>query len=90
MWRIQDTPVDGVPAGARLLVSTPVMVDAAIRNIPWGMFAGPAEIRRRVAEEYGAECDAGLARDPSLRPPVEEMHFPGIFPDGTPARRGPG
>lgn len=83
MWRIQDTPVEGVPAGARLLVSTPVMVDAAIRNIPWGMFAGPAEIRRLVAEEYGAEYVCPVTFGMNLRIVAESAYEQ--FRQGVPA-----
>ena len=54
-WRITDTQAGDLPGGSRILITTPVMVDAAIRRIPPGHFISVAELRNAVAVEYEAE-----------------------------------
>jgi hypothetical protein len=44
-----------IPAGSRMLIATPEIVDAYIRNIPKGETASLADIRRDLAAEYGAD-----------------------------------
>lgn len=83
MWRIADTQAEGIPAGARLLVTDPVMVDAAIRNIPRGRFIGMAELRRLVAEEYGADKVCPVTFGMNLRIVAESAYEQ--FMQGVPA-----
>ncbi|MFZ9387710.1 MAG: hypothetical protein ACO25B_07485 [Chitinophagaceae bacterium] len=44
-----------IPAGSRMLVPTPLIVDAYIRNIPRGHFTGIRQIREDLAAEYHAD-----------------------------------
>lgn len=53
--RIMDKAYGDVPAGSRMLISTPVMVDAAIRDIPAGLRLEVAELRKLIASSYGAD-----------------------------------
>ena len=42
--------------GKTMLVSTPRDVDALIRTIPKGKVATSAQLRQRLAHDFGAEC----------------------------------
>ena len=44
----------GIPAGARVLISTPREVDAFIRKIPEGRLVPSGELRRKLAAKHGA------------------------------------
>lgn len=44
-----------IPAGSRMLIATPLIVDAYIRNIPKGHFTPVSQIRKDLAAEYNAE-----------------------------------
>jgi hypothetical protein len=53
--RIMTTAYGDVHAGSRMLVSTPVMVDNAIRHIPFGLKMEVSELRTSIAESHGAD-----------------------------------
>jgi hypothetical protein len=53
--RIMTMAYREVPAGSRMLVSTPVMVDNAIRNIPFGTKMEVAALRNAIAASHGAD-----------------------------------
>ena len=54
--KVLEADFAGIPAGSRMLVATPMIVDAFIRAIPpGGHFTVPA-MRRILARRYG--CDA--------------------------------
>lgn len=44
-----------IPAGANMLIATPLILDAYIRQIPKGQFATIKQIRKDLAVEYKAE-----------------------------------
>lgn len=80
-WRVSETPVGDVPAGSRMLISTPVMVDAAIRRIPRGKFFTISELRDEVAKEYDAEYVCPVSFGLNLRIVAEsayEQHIRGV------------
>ena len=56
--KIVEIPPEGWKrmGGATMLVSTPHDVDAAIRTIPKGKLATSAQLRKKLAKEFGAEC----------------------------------
>lgn len=44
-----------IPAGANMLIATPLILDAYIRQIPKGQFVTIKQIRKDLAAEYKAE-----------------------------------
>lgn len=44
-----------IPAGAKMLIATPQIVDAYIRQIPKGHFTGIKQMRKDLAAEYKAQ-----------------------------------
>jgi hypothetical protein len=73
-WRIAETQVGDVPAGSRMLISTPVMVDAAIRRIPRGIFFSISELREAVATEYEAAYVCPISFGLNLRIVAESAY----------------
>lgn len=73
-WRMAEEPVGGIPAGSRMLISTPVMVDAAIRRIPPGIFLSIPELREAVAAEYEAEYVCPITFGMNLRIVAESAY----------------
>ena len=41
-----------IPAGSRMLIATPLIVDAYIRKIPKGHFTGIRQMRKDLAAEF--------------------------------------
>lgn len=50
-----DKSFADIPAGSRMLIATPLIVDAYIRNIPKGNFTSIRQIREDLAAEYHAD-----------------------------------
>lgn len=50
-----DKKFADIPAGASMLIATPEIVDAYIRNIPRGSHTGLQQMRKDLAAEYHAE-----------------------------------
>lgn len=73
-WKIADTTAGEIPAGARILICNPVMVDAAIRNIPQGEFPSISELRARVGAEYEAKYVCPIAFGMNLRIVAESAY----------------
>jgi hypothetical protein len=44
-----------IPAGSKMLIATPEIVDAYIRQIPKGRFTEIKQLRKDLAAEYGAQ-----------------------------------
>lgn len=57
----------GVPAGTRLLVPTPYIVESYIRKIPKGVSVTPQTLRKDLAAEYKAEATCPLTTGIFLR-----------------------
>ena len=48
--KVLEKAFAGIPAGARMLVVTPSLVDAAVAEIPFGAVVEAASLRRALAE----------------------------------------
>lgn len=53
---VLDAPFAGIPAGSRLFVATPQVVEAYVRAIPRGEARTAVRLRRELARRHG--CDA--------------------------------
>lgn len=73
-WRITKEPENEVPSGSRMLISTPVMVDAAIRRIPRGISLSIPDLRAAVAAEYEAEHVCPVSFGMNLRIVAESAY----------------
>jgi hypothetical protein len=62
-----DKDFAGIKAGQQMLIPTPRLVEAYIRQIPHGKFVDAATIRRDLAIEYGAEVTCPLTTGIFLR-----------------------
>lgn len=58
-----ERPFAGVPAGARLFIASPALLDAKVAAIPPGELRDPAALRAELAAEHGADatCPASTA-----------------------------
>ncbi|MEA5416399.1 hypothetical protein [Synechococcus sp. BA-132 BA5] len=52
--KVLDTSFAGIPAGARMLVVTPRIVDALVSEIAPGAVMAAATLRQRLAARHGA------------------------------------
>jgi hypothetical protein len=50
-----DRDFADIPAGSKMLIATPMIVDAYIRQIPKGHFAEIKQVRKDLAAEYKAQ-----------------------------------
>ena len=50
-----DKDFADIPAGCKMLVATPLIVDAYIRNIPKGSSTTLQQMRKDLASEYNAD-----------------------------------
>jgi hypothetical protein len=50
-----DKSFADMPEGCRMLVATPKIVDAYVRNIPKGVHTSLQQMRKDLAAEYGAD-----------------------------------
>jgi len=57
----------GIPAGARMLVSTPREVDALVKKIPEGRLVPQDELRRKLAIRHGADATCPISTGIFLR-----------------------
>lgn len=57
----------GVKTGQLMLIPTPLLVDAYIRQVPEGHRVDPTTLRRDLAAEYGAEITCPLTTGIFLR-----------------------
>ncbi|GAA4463112.1 hypothetical protein GCM10023093_10850 [Nemorincola caseinilytica] len=56
-----------IPEGATMLVATPAIVDAYVRNIPRGTHTGILQMRKDLAAEHNAEYTCPLTAGIFLR-----------------------
>lgn len=56
-WKIEvsDKKFSDIPEGATMLIATPTIVEAYVRNIPEGRHTSLAQMRKDLAAEYHAE-----------------------------------
>ena len=64
---VLDGKFADIPAGASMLVATPEIVDAYIRNIPKGVHTDIQQMRKDLAAEYNAEYTCPLTAGIFLR-----------------------
>ena len=57
----------GLPAGTRLLIPTPLMVDSYVRKSKPGQFVTPLELRQLMAHDHGADHSCPLVTGIHLR-----------------------
>ncbi len=63
-----------MPAGSRMLIATPKIIDDYIRQIPKGKSGSLANMRRDLANEYGAEYTCPVTSGIFLRIVSEAAH----------------
>ena len=66
-FKITDTQLTDVPQGSLMLITTPVMVDAAIREILPGKYMTPLELRKAMALAYQADTTCPVSFGMNLR-----------------------
>lgn len=65
----------GIPAGARMLVVTPRIVDAEVCEIAPGAVMAAATLRQRLAARHGAEYACPVTTGIALRVVAERSHL---------------
>lgn len=63
-----------IPAGAKMLISTPKIIDDYVRQIPKGKSGSLATMRKDLAIEYGAEYTCPVTSGIFLRIVSEAAH----------------
>ena len=65
--RINPKKFADIPAGTKMLIPTPKIVDKLVKTIPDGSFLHTKQIRRKLADEYNAEMTCPLVTGISMR-----------------------
>ncbi len=65
--KVLEKPFAGIPAGARMLIVTPRMVDAVVRDVPHGCTIAPPALRQTIARQHGADHACPVTTGLSLR-----------------------
>ena len=71
---VLDRKFADIPAGASMLVATPEIVDAYIRDIPKGTHTDVKQMRKDLAAEYHAEYSCPLTAGIFLRIAAEAAY----------------
>jgi len=68
-WKVEKTDKDfaDMPAGSKMLVATPLIVEDYIRNIPIGKSTTLQQMRKDLAAEYNAEYTCPITSGIFLR-----------------------
>jgi hypothetical protein len=64
---LTDKTFADIPAGSRMLIATPKVVDEYIRQIPKGQHTSLQQMRKDLASEYGAEYSCPITSGIFLR-----------------------
>jgi hypothetical protein len=64
---ITDKTFADIPAGSKMLIATPRIVDAYIRQIPKGKHTSLQQMRKDLAAEYGAQYSCPITSGIFLR-----------------------
>ena len=56
-----------IPAGAKMLIPTPKIVDKLVKRIPDGSFLYLKQIRKKLADDYNAEMTCPVVTGISMR-----------------------
>lgn len=73
--KVLDKSFAGIPAGARMLVVTPRIVDAEVCEIAPGAVMAAATLRQRLAARHGAEYACPVTTGIALRVVAERAHL---------------
>lgn len=65
--KVLDKPFAGMKQGCRMLISSPLEIDAFIRAIPPGQCITPAQMRAQLAEKHEANATCPLTTGIFLR-----------------------
>ena len=65
--KINDKKFADIPAGTRMLIPTPKIVDDFVKTIPNGSFMSTKDLRNRLAIQYDAEMTCPLVTGIFLR-----------------------
>jgi len=65
--KINDKKFADIPAGTRMLIPTPKIVDEFVRTIPNGCFMNTKDLRNKLAIQYDAEMTCPLVTGIFLR-----------------------
>ncbi len=64
---ILEKPMSGMPAGSKLLISTPAEIDAWVRAVPVGETRSVAQLKEELAKKHGADGTCALTTGIFLR-----------------------
>ena len=73
--KVLEKSFAGIPAGARMLVVTPRIVDAELSEIPPGTVMAAATLRQRLAVRHGAEYSCPVTTGIALRVVAERSYL---------------
>ena len=73
--KVLEKAFAGIPAGARMLVVTPSVVDAAVAEIPFGAVVEAAALRQTLAASHGAEHTCPVTTGIALRVVSERAYL---------------
>ncbi len=94
---VLDKPFAGVPAGARLFIASPCLLNERIRDVPAGTSIDPVALRAELATRHGADAtcpvstaiflrivaEAALEEIAKGRPPAEVTPFWRVIAPGS-------
>jgi hypothetical protein len=73
--KVLEKAFAGIPAGARMLVVTPAVVDAAMAEIPFGAVVEAVILRRTLAASHEAEHACPVTTGIALRVVAERAYL---------------
>jgi hypothetical protein len=73
--KVLEKAFAGIPAGARMLVVTPSLVDAAVAEIPFGTVVEAASLRRALAASHQADHTCPVTTGIALRVVAERAYL---------------
>jgi hypothetical protein len=73
--KVLEKAFAGIPAGARMLVVTPSVVDAAVAEIPFGAVVAATTLRQTLAASHGAEHTCPVTTGIALRVVSERAYL---------------
>jgi len=69
--KVIDKVFAGIPAGSKLLISSPLEIDAFVRDIHKGAQINPAEMRQTLAKRHKADATCPVSTGIFLRIVIE-------------------
>ena len=65
--KIKPKKFADIPAGTKMLIQTPKIVDKLVKEIPDGIFLHSKQIRKKLANDYNAEMTCPVVTGISMR-----------------------